>query len=159
MSVSGFFDPDYRFLPDKNYLHELRRPWKLAIFAIGMGWLLYGATHYNIGDWDVGVSIVMGVLAYLLAPWSMHVILNAVRYRPRWWVMHVAGALAAGVFVADTSYMAYHLAVGNPIYREANFPASISLYFLAGAVWLYRGDIRSFISSSKLMSRRNERKH
>lgn len=156
--MNGFFDPGYQFLPDKSYLRELRRAWKLVTFAIGMGWLLYGATHYNIGDWDVGVSIVMGVLAYLLAPWSMYVILNAIRYRPKWWVMHVAGALATGVFVADTSYMAYHLTVGNPIYREANFLASLSLYFLAGTIWLYRGSARSFGFFLKLIPGRKERK-
>lgn len=153
--MSGFFDPDYRFLPDKSYLRELRRPWKLATFTIGMGWLLYGATHYNIGDWDIGVSIVMGVLAYLLAPWSMHVILNAARYRPKWWWLHITLALAAGVFVADTCYMTYHLIAGNPTYRDANFRASIALYFLAGTIWLYRGSIISLYRNA-LQSMRHE---
>ncbi|MBS0577108.1 MAG: hypothetical protein JSS45_11925 [Proteobacteria bacterium] len=144
----SFFDPNYSVLPDRAYLRELWRPWKLATLAVGMGWLLYGATHYNIGDWDIGVSIVMGVLAYLLAPWSMYVILNAIRYRPKWWWAHMAAALAAGIFVADTSYMAYHLIAGNPTYRDANFPASISLYFLAGGVWLYRGTLIELIRNA-----------
>lgn len=107
-----------------------------------MGWLFYGALHYDIGDWDIGISIVMGGLTYLLAPWSVFVIGSALRYRPRWWWTHVLLALAAAVLIVDISYVIYHTAVGNPMYRVANFRASIALYFLAGMLWLYRGSLR-----------------
>lgn len=137
----GFLDPRYSVLPDRAYMRELQRPWKLVTFAIGMGWLLYGATHYYIGDWDVGVSIIMGGLTYLLAPWSVSLIGSALRYRPRWWSAHVLLGVAAAILVADTSYVAYHTLAGNPTYRDANFRASIVLYFLAGMLWLYRGSL------------------
>jgi hypothetical protein len=140
----GFFRPDYRVFPDRAYARELLRPWKLGTLAIGMAWLIYGALNYRIGDWDIGVSLVMGLLTYALAPWSVHVIGSALRYRPRSWWMHLLPALAAAVLVVDTSYVAYHTLAGNPIYREANFQASLPLYFLAGAGWLYRGSIGDF---------------
>ncbi|WP_160172761.1 hypothetical protein [Methylomarinum vadi] len=49
----------YSFLPDKSYAKKLIRPWKISSFAIGMGWLLYGALNYEIADWDVGISLIM----------------------------------------------------------------------------------------------------
>ncbi|WP_157753820.1 hypothetical protein [Lysobacter capsici] len=138
----GFFDPHYSVLPDRAYLRELRRPWKLATFAMGMGWLLYGATHYGIGDWDVGISIVMGGLTYLLAPWSVLLIGSGLRYRRRWWWAHMILAISVAIFVADTSYVIYHTLAGNPMYRDANFRASIAFYFIAGTLWLYRGSLK-----------------
>jgi len=136
------FDANAPFWPNRDWRHELFRPWKLLSFALGMAWLLYGATHYEIGDWDVGVSLIMGVLTYLFAPWTVFTIANAVRYRrPRWW-LHVAGALTPALFTVDTAYVLYHTLAGNPIYREANFPASASLYFLCGALWWYRGGLK-----------------
>lgn len=135
-------DSPYPVWPDAVYLRELRRPWKLLSFACGMSWLLYGALFYGIGDWDVGVSIVMGGLTYLLAPWSVYLTVNALRLRPRWWPAHVGLAFIAAVLVVDASYMAYHGIVGNPTDREGNFRASIALYFLAGVPWAYRGSLK-----------------
>jgi hypothetical protein len=152
----SFFDPNYSVLPDRTYLRELRRPWKLAVWAVGMAWLLYGATHYNIGDWDVGVSIVMGGLTYLFAPWSVFLIGSALRYRPHWWWVHILLAVMAAILVADTSYVMYHTLAGNPIYRDANFRASIALYFLAGTIWLYRGSISDLLREMQ-QSIRNKR--
>ena len=136
-------DPHYKLSP-WAYYREWFRPWKLSTFALGMGWLFYGALFYGIGDWDIGVSVLMGVLAYLLAPWSVLVIGSALRYKPRRWPWHIALAIGASIFVADGSYMLYHTLMSNPIYREANFPASLSLYFLCGAIWLFRGSFKDF---------------
>lgn len=138
---------NYSFLPDKAYLFELTRPWKLLSFSIAMSWLLYGALYFEIKDWDVGVTLLMGGLTYLMAPWSVYVILSAIRYRPRFWYFHVVAALIAGLFVVDWVYMLYHSIVGNPTYRDANFYASAPLYFLAGTVWLYRGSLKELIKN------------
>jgi hypothetical protein len=35
--------------------------------------------------------------------------------------------------------------MGNSMYRLENFRASSALYFLAGALWLYRGSAREFL--------------
>lgn len=91
----------YSFLPDKSYTQELIRPWKLVTFCIAMSWLLYGAVFYSILDWDIGVTVLMGGLTYLMAPWSVYIILSAIRYRPEFWCFHIAAALIAGLFVVD----------------------------------------------------------
>jgi len=128
---------------------ELLRRWKLISFGIGMAWLLYGAVNYGIADWDVGISLIMGVLTYLCAPWSVRIILHSFYRRPGGWVLHVLAALAVALFVVDSVYWLYHTAMGNRMYRLENFKASSALYFLAGAFWLYRGSVREFLRNVK----------
>lgn len=142
----------YSYYPDKAYFKELVRPWKLFSFCIAMSWLLYGALNYNILDWDVGITLIMGILTYLMAPWSVYIILSAIRYRPRFWYAHFISGLIAGLFVVDWVYMLYHSIVGNHTLREANFYASAPLYFLAGTVWLYRGSLMELITNIKKIS-------
>jgi len=137
----------YSFAPDKAYFRELIRPWKMLSFCISMSWLLYGALNFNIFDWDVGVTIIMGSLTYLVAPWSVYIVLSAIRYHPQYWYLHIVAALLASLFVVDWVYMFYHTLMGNQTLREANFYASMPLYFLAGTVWLYRGSLKALISN------------
>lgn len=139
----AFFAPVYTLLPGREYVRELARPWKLLTFLLGMGWLVYGALTYDIADWDVGVSLLMGGLTYICAPWSVFVIGSALRYRPRFWWLHLLFAFVVAVLVVDTSYVVYHEIAGNVTYRDANFRASMALYFLAGTIWLYKGTLRS----------------
>jgi len=139
----------YSFYPDKAYFRELIRPWKLFTFSVAMSLLFYGALNYGISDWDVGVTIIMGGLTYLMAPWSVYIILSAIRYRPKFWVLHVFAALIAGLFVVDWAYMLYHSLMENQTLREANFYASSPLYFLGGLFWLYRGSVKDLITNLK----------
>ena len=55
---------------------ELLRPWKLATLAIGIGLLVVGSFHYEAPDWDIPISIIMALMAYLTAAWSMHVMVE-----------------------------------------------------------------------------------
>lgn len=139
--------------PDRTYLAELARPWKLLSFALGMVWLLFGALTYGIADWDVGISLLMGGLTYLSAPWSVGAILTAVRYRPRNWALWVAMALFVAWVVVDGIYVLYHSVMGNQMFRLENFYASSALYFLAGSIWLYRGSVRELISNVRAVLR------
>jgi hypothetical protein len=132
-------------VPDRAYLRELLRPWKPATFAGSLAVLLYGALTMDIGDWDVGVTLVMGALTYVLAPWCVHLVHRAWRSRPRHWPWHVLLSLALAVFVVDTVYMAYSRAVGNPTDREGNFLASFPLFYLAGVLWSWRGSVRELV--------------
>ena len=61
-------EPADRWLPWRAELAELARPWKLATFAIAMALLLFGALYMHVGDWDVGVTLLMGTLTYATAP-------------------------------------------------------------------------------------------
>lgn len=131
--------------PDRLYFIELLRPWKLVSFGIGMAWLLYGAINYGIADWDVGISLIMGGLTYVCAPWSVSMIINAVYRRPAGWILQVVVALVVAWLVVDSVYWVYHTAMGNRMFRLENLRASSALYFLAGAFWLYRGSVREFL--------------
>ena len=134
--------PNTSLLPDRAYYREMGRPWKIFSLACGMSWLFYGALTYHIGDWDVGLSLVMGLLTYLLAPWACFLIVSALTYRKRYWGLHILAGVALGIFVADTSYMTYHRMAGNITYREANFPASMALFYLCGMIWLPRCSLK-----------------
>jgi len=139
----------YKFLPDKQYLLELRRPWKLATFSIGMSWLFYGALSYGISDWDIGISVIMGGLTYLCAPWSLGILFHAVRYRPRGWPLQILAALLPALFAVDWAYWLYHTAMGNEMLRWENFKVSSALYFICGSIWHYKGSLRDLIASIK----------
>ncbi len=140
-------------LPVQQCLAELVRPWKLLSFGVGMAWLLYGARNYGISDWDVGISLIMGGLTYLCAPWSVRVTLHCLRYRPRFWGLWIAAALFVAWIVVDGVYVLYHTAMGNPMFRLENFYASSALYFLAGAIWFYSGSLRDFLSNVRALVR------
>ena len=120
-------------------LEEILRPWKLATFSMGMGWLLYGATNYNIPDWDVGISIVMGVLAYTTAPVVVRILIS--RQYKRYPL-----AIFGYWFSVDGCYWLYHTLMGNQMFREANFYASCVLYFMCGFIWLHNGPLKSLVS-------------
>ena len=76
---------------------EYFRPWKLFSLAVGIALLIAGAFHYEAPDWDVPISLIMALLAYLTAPWSMRVILE--RQWKNWPAM-----LLATWFTVDGSY-------------------------------------------------------
>lgn len=119
-------------------MQDYLRPWKLMTLAAGLLLLVAGSFHYRAPDWDVPISFIMGLLAYLTAPWSMRVLMER-----RW--RHWPAMLAATWFSVDGSYAIYwHFR--NPValemMREANFAASLSLYGICGVLWLYRGSLR-----------------
>ena len=117
---------------------EYRRPWKLFSLAAGIGLLIAGSFHYEAPDWDIPISLIMAVFAYLTAPWSLRVIVE------RRWNMWPAMLLATW-FTVDGCYWLYWR-FKNPValemMRDANFLASLVLYFMCGLVWYYRGNLR-----------------
>jgi hypothetical protein len=134
-----------QLLPDRAFFRELLRPWKLGTFAVAMALLLAGAVRYRVSDWDVGITILMGSLTYLCAPWSVRVLVVCLRERPRlaaWWVLLSLGVAWA---VIDGAYVAYHTLRGNAMLREWNLGLSSALYFMAGTFWLYRGSLRELL--------------
>ncbi|MFO1494326.1 MAG: hypothetical protein U1F26_06665 [Lysobacterales bacterium] len=138
-------------IPDRAALRELKRPWKLATFAIAMALLLYGALNFEIGDWDVGVTLLMGTLTYALAPSGARALARALRERSLPAALDGVIALALAWFVIDGAYMAWHLSVGNPIYRADNAMASTPIYGMAGLFWLYRGSLRELLANLRAL--------
>ncbi len=121
---------------------ELLRPWKVLTLAIGIALLIAGAFYYQAPDWDIPISFIMAILAYLFAPWSLRVILE--RNWKQWPLMIFLTWLTV-----DGCYAMYWY-LKNPIaleqMREANFFASLSLYGICGLIWLYRGSLREMYS-------------
>lgn len=117
---------------------EYLRPWKLAALAAGIGLLIAGSVYMPAPDWDIPISFIMAAFAYLTAPWSLRTLLER-----RW--RHWPAMLFITWLSVDGCYALYwHFK--NPavldLMRSANFPASLGLYGLCGAVWLYRGSLR-----------------
>ena len=118
-------------------LAEYRRPWKLATLAMGIALLVAGSYFYEAPDWDVPISFIMAVLAYLTAPWSLRVIIE------RRWRMWPA-MLFATWFTVDGCYAVYwHFRnpVALALMRDANFPASLALYGICGLLWYFNGSL------------------
>lgn len=125
-----------------NYPYEYLRPWKLVTLAAGIALLVLGSFYVKAPDWDIPISLIMAVFAYLTAPWSMRVLLER-----RWRLLPLM--LFLTWFTVDGCYAAYwHFR--NPeallLMRKANFPASLTLYGMCGIVWLYRGSLGQFVS-------------
>ncbi len=139
-------------MPAEEYL----RPWKLFTLAIGIALLIVGSFYYEAPDWDIPISFIMAILAYLTAPWSMRVIVER-RWRD-WPLM-----LFLTWFTVDGCYWIYwHFKnpVALALMRDANFFASLSLYGMCGIVWLYRGTLRQFWTDTQSQVRmlRSQRK-
>ena len=118
-------------------VNEFLRPWKLVTFTIGMVWLLYGAVVYRLVDWDIGLSLVMGLYAYFTAGWAVRSLVEGSAAQR-------ALALLSVWFGADGTYWLYLTLTCNPYLesmRSANFPASLALYLLCGMLWAYRGTL------------------
>jgi hypothetical protein len=122
---------------------EYRRPWKLLSLSAGIAVMVVGSFYHPAPDWDVGISFIMPILAYLLAPWTVRVF---VERRWRLW----PAALLATWFTVDGVYALYwHFRdpVALAQMREANFLASLPLYGLCGLGWYYPGSLAELVAA------------
>jgi hypothetical protein len=120
---------------------EYLRPWKLATFAVGLALLLLGARAVHAPDWDIPVSFIMATCTYLTAPWSLRVL---VERRWRSWPL----ALFHTWFSVDGSYALYwHFTRPGVLdaMRDVNWPVSLPLYGICGALWLHRGPLAQLV--------------
>jgi hypothetical protein len=121
---------------------EYLRPWKLFTLAVGIALLVIGALLDIAPDWDIAISFIMALLAYLTAPWSLRVVLER-----RWRLLPLA--LLATWFTVDGCYALYWH-IKNPtaleLMRAYNAPASLALYGLCGVLWLYRGSLVELVA-------------
>ena len=126
----------------RSLLLDYLRPWKLFTLAAGIVLLVIGAKLDIAPDWDIPISFIMAILAYLTAPWSLRVLLER---RWRWLPL----ALLATWFTVDGCYALYW-GWRDPrvlaLMRTYNFPASLALYGLCGVLWLYRGSLRELVA-------------
>lgn len=126
---------------------EYTRPWKLASLAAGITLLIMGSFYYQAPDWDIPISFIMALFAYLTAPWSLRVILE------RQWRKFPL-MLFYTWFTVDGCYWLYwHFQHPEALVlmRDVNFPASLSLYGMCGLVWLYQGSLKQLILEAKTL--------
>ena len=126
-------------------INEYLRPWKLATFLLGTSALIVGALYYKAIDWDIPISLIMAFLCYLTAPLSLRILLEK-----KWRLLPLMVFFTW--FTVDGCYAIYWY-FKNPLtlemMRDANFPASLSLYLLCGFLWVYQGSLSDLISEIK----------
>jgi hypothetical protein len=110
-----------------NYL----QPWNMATLAIGIALLIGGSFYYQAPDWDIPISLIMAAFSYLTAAWSLNVLVKR-KWRQfplmlfyTWWTVDGCYAL----------YWYFKDPVALEMMREANWPASLCLYWACGLVW------------------------
>jgi hypothetical protein len=132
-----------------TYLRELIRPWKLITLTLGLAVLIAGAYWFRFSDWDVGISLIMGVLTYLTAPWSFRVLLTR---RYAYWPL----AFLFAWFSVDGCYVAYHSWMGNEMLRRENALTSTPLYLFMGGIWMWQGTLAELLTAVRqALNRRN----
>ena len=105
--------------------------WNMVTLAIGVSLLIGGSFYYRAPDWDIPISLIMAGFAYLSAAWSIQVmVMRAWKYWPL--------MLLATWWAVDGCYALYW-SIQNPAalaaMRDANWPASLCLYWACGLVW------------------------
>jgi hypothetical protein len=139
--VSPTFNQTAAMFEVLPFWREYLRPWKLATYAIGLLLLIAGSFYYQAPDWDISISIIMSFFTYLTAGWSLRVIVE------RQW-RHWPAMLIATWWSVDGCYALYWSLV-NPValemMREANWPASLSLYWACGLIWYWNGTLRELM--------------
>ena len=134
----------------RRYVKELFRPWKLTTFFMALGYYIWGAYYYQVPTWDVPVSLIMGGLTYLFAPWTVKSAQYLIKVRPRHWVrgLFVCAAITYGC--ASGSYELYnwwHLGYHPPPTYWANLFYSIPVFIGAGLVWKFDGSLRELLET------------
>lgn len=120
---------------------ELLRPWKLFTLDIGLGLLLVGAFWHGAPDWDVGISLLMAIVAYATAPIAIRIL------RDRQWRRLPLAAFLIW-FGVDGSYAAYWFLVDPwalAQMRSGQWSTSLCLYLLCGLIWMHQGDLKSLL--------------
>lgn len=118
---------------------ELLRPWKLVSLAVGVALMLVGSIHYQISDWDLGISVIMPLLTYLTSPWVVRVIAG-LHFR------YLLLALFWSWFTIDGVYWFYHTHVGNELLRWENLLTSTPIYLGMGCFWLPRASLHEILA-------------
>ena len=112
------------------FSRALIAPWRLCFLAAGLVLLCVGSHVTPSDDWDYPISFIMGVCAYVFAPWTV----RALVYR-RWkWL--VAAFFFMWVSI-DGVYSLYWWSRGFDalqIFRGANAIYCLPLYFALGFV-------------------------
>ena len=121
---------EFGFLEKDSLLvsRELVRLWRLAALAVGLGILIAGSHLTPSADWDYPICFIMGLWAYVFAPWTVRAIVYLDWKRlPLAWLFAWAGI--------DGVYSLYWWLRGFDAlqaFRGPNIVYSAPLYFIFG---------------------------
>lgn len=113
------------------FSRELARPLRLLSLAVGIGLLIAGSEYLPSSDWDVPLCFVMGIPAYVFAPWAFRQV-----YYFRWWKL-LPAAIALWLTI-DGSYTLYWWLKdfdALSAFRPANYFYCIWLFWACGVVF------------------------
>jgi hypothetical protein len=118
------------------------RPWKLASLAAGILLLVLGSILTPALDWDIPISVIMAFCTYLTAPCSLRALLE------RNWRAATFALFSTWLSVdcCYTFYWHFKNPAALDAMRSANAPASLALYGICGAIWLYRGSFKELLT-------------
>jgi hypothetical protein len=138
----------------KQLLQEYKRPWKLGTLFIGLVLLVVGSFYYQAPDWDIPISFIMALFAYLTASWSMHVVVE------RQWKKFPLMLFYTWLSVDGCYWLYWHFKdpAALALMRDVNFLASLSLYGMCGLVWFYQGSLKQFIAEIRAITLSKNRK-
>lgn len=109
----------------------LINPWRLASLGVGLVLLIVGSLYLPSEDWDIPICFVMGIPAYILAPWAFRKIWY---FQWKWWPL----AALAFWFSVDATYTAYWWCRDFPPlqeFRPANFFCCTPIFWISGFIW------------------------
>ena len=133
-----------KIIDNTRTLTELKRPWKVFTLIVGLCLLIIGSFYYQAPDWDIPISFIMALFAYLTSSWSMRVVVERQ-------IKNIPLMLFFTWFTVDGCYWIYwHFKDPQALelMRTANFPASLSLYMMCGLIWYYRGSLSEMYKES-----------
>lgn len=119
----------------KPYFKFIFIPWKIATFLAGTLLLSLASFYANDPTWDIGCSVLMGILTYLSAPWSVATIYRSIKIRFAFFPFLLS--LLCIYLSASASYDLYNLIkLGHtPESSFENAMISAVLYLLGGILW------------------------
>ena len=122
----------------KDYL----RLWKLFTLACGIGLLIIGSYAMPAPDWDIPISLIMGLATYIFAPITARSLFR------RYWKWLPLGVFGAW-FAIDGVYWAYW-AWQNPfalaMMRSGQWQTSTCLYGLCACLWYRDCSLKELIN-------------
>ena len=99
--------------------------WRLATFSIGLALLLWGVDHYQLPDWDYGVSILMALGTAGVMHWF-----DKAMQEGR--LLDAFGLMCLPVVVIYDLYCDWY---GMPALPVANFMCSSMMFQLCWVIW------------------------
>lgn len=123
------------------------RRWKLLTFGVAFAGIVIVAPRTGDPTWDHWDAAFMALLTYVTAPWTLGVIVRALRRKPRALVTGIEIYVAVCVWLFSTSF-SYDIYLFMRDHRYpttwwANLIASSGLYAAGGAMWSLRGQGKS----------------